>query len=253
VPIAFVTGRSDAFVRRRLVEPMLGLGLADALARPGTALLAVCEKGGVRASVTPEGLGDVEIDHAVELPTAYVAAVRDLVGGSYAGEAFFDETKRVMISVEQALGTSREAFRRAQDRLDDDLLDLAREHGIGLAIDDRSAPDASGATPFRIERSIIATDVESERLGKDAAAARAVEHLVAATGRAPAAWRSVGDSRTDYLMSDALHRLGYDVAHVDVRPGDGVPEKPYPVIVRGELIHDAAGADFLRECVSGIR
>jgi hypothetical protein len=46
-------------------------------------------------------------------------------------------------------------------------------------------------------------------------------------------------------MADHLHEAGYDVAHVDVRPEDGILERPYRVIVMGEAIHDQAGATFL--------
>jgi hypothetical protein len=34
-----------------------------------------------------------------------------------------------------------------------------------------------------------------------------------------------------------------------VRPADGVPEKPYPVLTADELIHDEAGAAFLSRWV----
>ena len=74
--------------------------------------------------------------------------------------------------------------------------------------------------------------------------------MLAESGDIPRVWRTVGDSRTDYAIADRLHALGFDVAHVDVRPADGVPEKPYPIVTRGDLVNDAAGADFLSECVA---
>ena len=46
-------------------------------------------------------------------------------------------------------------------------------------------------------------------------------------------------------MADYVHSLGIEVAHVDVRPSEGVPATPYRVVVEGDLIHDAAGAAFL--------
>ena len=66
-----------------------------------------------------------------------------------------------------------------------------------------------------------------------------------ASGPLPRLWRSVGDSRSDYLMADHLHAAGYEVAHVDVRPSDGILERPYRIITEGDLIHDEAGAAFL--------
>jgi hypothetical protein len=46
-------------------------------------------------------------------------------------------------------------------------------------------------------------------------------------------------------MADHLHAAGYDVAHVDVRPADGVLERPYQIVTLGDAIHDEAGAAFL--------
>jgi hypothetical protein len=51
------------------------------------------------------------------------------------------------------------------------------------------------------------------------------------------------------LMADHLFSAGFEVAHVDVRPADGILKRPYPVLVEGELIHDEAGAAFLSHWV----
>ncbi|HEY8296046.1 MAG TPA: hypothetical protein VIG41_11955, partial [Micrococcaceae bacterium] len=116
-----------------------------------------------------------------------------------------------------------------------------------------------GPAGFRVDPTIISTDIESVRLGKDLGASRAVE-LLAAQRITPRAWRTVGDSRTDYAMADWLHHNDHEVAHVDVRPADGVPVKPYRILTAADLglepdvIHDDAGAAFLRrwlETVTG--
>ena len=50
------------------------------------------------------------------------------------------------------------------------------------------------------------------------------------------------------LHADWLHANGHDVAHVDVRPSDGVPATPYPVLTAPDgVIHDDAGARFLAD------
>ena len=46
-------------------------------------------------------------------------------------------------------------------------------------------------------------------------------------------------------MADFVHNAGFDVAHVDVRPSDGILDRPYEVITIGDAIHDTAGAEFL--------
>ena len=116
---------------------------------------------------------------------------------------------------------------------------------------DHHAPDSDDQIDYRVDPTIISTDIESVRLGKDLGASRAVE-LLAAQGITPQAWRTVGDSRTDYAMADWLHHNDHPVKHVDVRPADGVPVKPYEVLTAADLglaedvIHDDAGAAFLR-------
>ena len=105
---------------------------------------------------------------------------------------------------------------------------------------------------WRVDPTIISTDIESVRLGKDLGAERALE-LLAEDGELPVAWRTVGDSRSDYAMADWLHANGHDVAHVDVRPADGVPATEYPVLTSASgLIHDEAGAEFLARWVRDV-
>ena len=92
--------------------------------------------------------------------------------------------------------------------------------------------------PFRVDPTIISTDVESVTLDKDRGAERALAFF-SRVGPLPTLWRSMGDSRSDYLMADHLYAAGFEVAHVDVRPSDGILDRPYRVVVEGDAIHDA--------------
>jgi hypothetical protein len=138
-----------------------------------------------------------------------------------------------------------------QKLFDADAMELMVRHGMGVVRLDHHAPDSDDEVDYRVDPTIISTDIESVRLGKDLGASRAVE-LLAAQGITPQAWRTVGDSRTDYAMADWLHHNDHPVKHVDVRPADGVPSKPYPVLTAADLgldgtvIHDDAGGAFLR-------
>ena len=97
-------------------------------------------------------------------------------------------------------------------------MELMARHGLGVVRLDHHAPDSDDQVDYRVDPTIISTDIESVRLGKDLGASRAVE-LLAAQGITPLAWRTVGDSRTDYAMADWLHHNDHPVKHVDVRPG----------------------------------
>ncbi|HWU57298.1 MAG TPA: hypothetical protein VN045_01165 [Microbacteriaceae bacterium] len=252
VPIAFITGRSDEFIRTRLVAPLVEVGLAGALAADGARLFGVFEKGGSWAPITADGMADVTVDRSVALPTKTVDAVRELVRRDFADTMFFDETKKAMISVEQRTDVTHEVYLAAQPVFNDAAFALLKSHGLGTRYGDEEALDASGQVPFRLDPTIISTDIESVKLDKDRGARRALEYF-ASLGQLPRRWRSIGDSRSDYLMADYLHAQGFEVAHVDVRPSDGVLDRPYQVIVIADAIHDDAGAEFLAHWMHELR
>jgi hypothetical protein len=246
VPIAFITGRSDAFIREQVVAPLLDAGLADALRAPGARMFGVFEKGATWAGIDADGMGDVEIDSTIAIAGDVTAAVRTLVADEFDEWMFFDETKRAMLSIEQRTEVPNEAYLHAQTRFQDAAFDLVTGFGLGLRYGDRVVPDAAGAVPLRIDPTIISTDIESVLLDKDRGAERALAQF-AASGPLPTRWFSVGDSRSDYLMADHLHAAGFETAHVDVRPSDGILDRPYPVETLDDLIHDEAGAAFLAQ------
>lgn len=245
VPIAFITGRSDVFIRDTVVTPLLEAGLADALDKPGARMFGVYEKGATWSAISSSGLGTTEVDGTVAPPTEFVDAIRALVNDRYADTVFFDETKLGMISVEQRTDVSADHYAATRHDFDREAYGIAVSLGIGMVHGDEVSPDPDGNVPFRLDQTIISTDIESVLLDKNRGTRRALDDF-RARGPLPALWRSIGDSRSDYSMADELHEQGFDVAHVDVRPADGIPDKPYRVIVEGDLIHDEAGAAFLR-------
>ena len=245
IPVIFNTGRSAAFIREQVMEPMIASGMpADIL------IHAICEKGAVWFSYTSAGPGAVHVDHDLAIPRAFGDDVRRLVAEDYATHMFFDETKLAMVSVEQHISVESSDYRDEQQLFDADAMELMGRHGLGVVRLDHHAPDSDDRIDYRVDPTIISTDIESVRLGKDLGASRAVE-LLAAQGVTPQAWRTVGDSRPDYAMADWLHYNDHPVKHVDVRPADGVPVKPYEVLTAADLglgedvIHDDAGAAFL--------
>ncbi|HET9349081.1 MAG TPA: hypothetical protein VFO13_08085 [Arthrobacter sp.] len=246
IPVVFNTGRSAAFIREQVMEPMITAGMPA-----GTLIHAVCEKGAVWFSYTAAGPGPVHVDHDLAIPRSFGDDVRRLVAEDYAGHMFFDETKLAMVSVEQHIAVENSDYRAEQQLFDADAMELMGRHGLGVVRLDHHAPDSDDQIDYRVDPTIISTDIESVRLGKDLGASRAVE-LLAAQGVTPQAWRTVGDSRTDYAMADWLHHNDHPVKHVDVRPADGIPVKPYEVLTAADLglgedvIHDDAGAAFLR-------
>ena len=246
VPVAFVTGRSDAFMREQVVSRLIEHGMRD-----DAALFGVFEKGGAWAPITAAGLGEVQVDPTVALPDAARTEVESIARERFADAMFVDEGKRVMVSLEQRVDVSSQEYRSAQEEFESAAFAALAARGLGIRHGDRVSPDAEGGVPFRIDPTIISTDIESVRLDKDHGARRAIDWFAARGVTAPR-WYSVGDSRSDYLMADHVHAAGLEAVHVDVRPADGVLERPYRVDVRGDLVHDHAGADFLSERVAAL-
>ncbi len=247
VPIVFNTGRSDAFIRDEVVEPLLAAGLPE-----DARVFAVCEKGAVWFEITPRGVGEIHVSPELAVPAPYGESIERLVSERFSSHMFFDHTKRAMVSVEQHTYVDNADYKHHQRDFDAAAFAEMARHDLGVEHDGREAPASAATIDYRIDSTIISTDIESIRLGKDLGALRAIE-LLLPQGPLPIRWRTVGDSRTDYAMADWLHEQGYDVAHVDVRPADGVPETPYPVLTAGELIHDEAGAAFLTRWVQMVQ
>jgi hypothetical protein len=247
IPVVFNTGRSDAFLREQVVGPVLAAGL-PAAAR----LHAVCEKGAVTFSVTAAGVGPVAVDEDVAVPAPAVQRLEALARERYADVLFVDDGKRAMVSLEQRLDVDSATYLARQPEFETAALAVFADLDLGVTWKGVAHPDSAGAVDWRIDPTIISTDVESVLLGKDRGAETALR-LLAADGPLPAAWRTVGDSRTDYAMADWLHAQGRDVVHVDVRPADGVPATPYPVLAPQRTVNDLAGAAWLARLAAVVR
>ncbi|MCH8569777.1 hypothetical protein LSI54_00140 [Nesterenkonia sp. AY15] len=225
IPVIFNTGRSDDFIARQVIPPMRAAGLL-----PDAPVFTISEKGAVWAEVTPEGLGEIHIDEELKLTTGLSDDVRTLVTERFSAHMFFDETKRAMISVEQSTEVENKDYLEAQKEFDAAIPALLSKHQL---------------EHVRIDPTIISTDVEHERVGKDLGAERSL-NLLKARGITAETWFTMGDSRTDYAMATWLHERGLPVSHVDVRPEDGIPETAYEVLTSSTgAIHDEAGAEFL--------
>jgi hypothetical protein len=247
VPIVFNTGRSDAFLTERVLPKLLERGVSH-----DARFVCICEKGAVWFTVDDRGTSEPIVDESLAIPAEVASELETMIKRDYADLVFFDETKRAMVSAEQLLEISTEEYLGRQLVFDADALQIMTAAGLGVERRGIRYPNDAGEVGYRIDPTVISTDIESNQLGKDLGARRAIE-LLAATGAVPTVWRTVGDSRSDYAMADWLHEHDYEVAHVDVRPSEGVPAKPYPVLVHNDLIHDDAGAVFLSRWVARLR
>ncbi len=245
VPVVLNTGRSVTFVADKILGPLADAGL------PASARLhAICEKGGVWTSAGPEGAGEIRVDPALRVPDICRDLLETLAVERYGDAMFVDRTKQVMATVEARTDVPNEHYLARQSSFDAELLAGLRAAGLGVRCRDERFPDAQGRTPWRIDPSVIATDVESDDAGKALGARRALA-LLADDGPLPRTWYTVGDSRSDYAMADQLHDLGYGVTLVDVGPQPALQGRPYAVTTVPGLVYEDAGAAFVRSLVDG--
>ncbi len=240
IPVVLNTGRATAFVDEHVIAPLVATGLP-----PAARLHAVCEKAGTWTTAGPEGTGAVHTDPALRVPNVCRELVVALVRDTYGDAMFVDATKVVMATVEARTDVPNAYYLNRQRAFDADLLAGLTAAGLGVRLRDERHPDADGETPWRIDPSVIATDIESDNAGKALGARRALV-LLAEDGPLPHTWHTVGDSRSDYAMADHLHGLGYEVTHVDVGPQPPLTDRPYPVTDVPGLVYEAAGAAHLR-------
>jgi len=240
IPVVLNTGRSTAFVDEQVFGPLADGGLPRA-----ARLHAVCEKGGTWTTARPDGTGEVHTDPALRVPDVARDLVQRLVDDGYGDAMFVDDTKVVMATVEARTDVPNAVYLERQRGFDAALLGGLTAAGLGVRLRDGRHPDADGRTPWRIDPSVIATDVESDDSGKALGARRALT-LLAEDGELPTVWHTVGDSRSDYAMADHLHGLGHDVTHVDVGPQPPLTDRPYAVITVPGLVYEHAGEAHLR-------
>jgi hypothetical protein len=240
IPVVLNTGRSAAFAVEHVLAPLAAGGLPS-----GARLHAVCEKGGVWTSATEDGVGDVHVDDALTVPALCGELMTALVRTAYGDAMFVDVTKRTMATVEARTDVPPAFYAERQRPFDEELLAGLGAAGIGVRLRDRCLPDANGRTRWRIDPSVIATDVESVEAGKALGARRALA-LLDADGPLPRVWHTLGDSRGDYAMADQLHALGHEVTHVDVGTAPPLPARPYEVRTVPGLTYEQAGEAHLR-------
>ena len=243
VPVVLNTGRAVDFVQDRILGPLAAGGLP-----PAARLHAICEKGGVWTTACPDGAGAVHTDPALRVPDVCRRLLEHLVATSYGDAMFVDRSKRVMATAEARTDLPNEVYRERQSAFDAELLAGMRSAGLGVRLRGDRHPDADGRTPWRIDPSVIATDVESDASGKALGARRALA-LLAADGPLPRVWHTVGDSRSDYAMADHLHARGDQVTHVDVGPRPPLT-RPYRVLTLPGLVHEAAGGAHVKNLVA---
>lgn len=187
--IALNTGRSLDTLDEKVL-PFLNQAIADEQITDPRIFVAA-EKGAVWSIRSPSGDFARFRNEEVSVPAELQTEVQALVRTQFASTMFFDETKTAMISVEMRDHADHEKFREEQHVLNEAFRDMLSKRNL--------------TSRFRIDPTIIATDIESIELGKHEGIRRLLSWLE--SQKIPCEkFFAFGDSTSDLPMAEELKR-----------------------------------------------
>lgn len=195
--IALNTGRSIDYIEKQIVTPLLerikDVHILDNF-------LGVAEKGVIWQTFS-RGNKKIQIDSDYSVSLQIQQAVKKVVESTFSDIAFFDETKRTMVSVEMHDGFDVEKFWQRQKELDRALKQIL----VDCKQDDR----------YIVDPSRIATDIQAKGTGKDLGAKRILQWL----GETNIISKKVvcfGDGISDLAMAEEFMKHGIETEFVFV-------------------------------------
>ncbi|QQS20183.1 hypothetical protein IPL85_01890 [Candidatus Saccharibacteria bacterium] len=229
LPVAFNTGRSTKWVVDNVVQPML-----ERASDPGILQNAIIvgEKGASWATFGEDGTPLYGIADSLSLPDTLSQAVDELAS-KYADTMGNLDPKQTMFSVEMLDGANIDEFHVVQAVFASELQALLDSHPEGAM--------------FRVDKTAIATDVESRYVGKALGADRFLEFLQTRDLKAKH-YVAFGDSPSDLAMAEELARRSQSVEMVYVgNPADIGDARTLRYAVSLLAGNTAATANFLQD------
>jgi hydroxymethylpyrimidine pyrophosphatase-like HAD family hydrolase len=209
IPVAFNTGRAVEWIEERILPFLRGLK-SEELAN----LLIVGEKGGVVVEFDDGRLTTI-VDKTLTLPRTFANDVQKILeadrGGWKLGDyMFWDADKKTMGSVEKLrdVPIMVQEFHKRRAVLVVELEDMMRKHRLH---------------DFKVDATVIATDIEHRTAGKH----KGAEQVLSWLGRkhiTPETYVTFGDSPSDAEMARTFSATGAPTTFVYV----GEPSKFQP-------------------------
>jgi len=185
-PIILNTGRAIDFIIEKILTPLEKIITDKKLLQN---LFAVGEKGGVSVSYDDYGQRKIHVDSSISVPKILQTAARRLTKEKFSDSAFYDITKKTMISIEMLDGLSVSKFKIRQNLLNQELDKMLSKYGLNHK--------------YKIDPSRIATDVENNHVGKALGVERALVWLSKKMIKTKQ-FIAFGDSPADVSMAQAL-------------------------------------------------
>lgn len=197
-PIIFNTGRATNFIINNILKP---LEYSVKNKKILSNVLAIGEKGAVSIVYDNNGNRTTNIDQSIVVSKIVQNEAKDIVDKKFSDIAFYDQTKKTMVSIEMINNLSLEKFTKRQKDLNMELTELLDRHGL--------------LSEYKVDPSRIATDIENNHVGKGLGIQKALLWLDKKNIKAEQ-FITFGDSKSDIDMAIELHKHGLSVEFVFV-------------------------------------
>ena len=197
-PVALVTGRSTAWLKERVLAPILQK-MVDKSKLPNLFVLA--EKGGCSITFDEKGQPHETIDESLKVSQPLKREIEEVIKGQFASNMFVDQSKRTMITIEMEDRIELDDFKRDQGRFVKVLPSLLAKYNL--------------YTQLRVDPTTIATDIEDKKVGKAYASSRVLGWLKERNVQ-PQGFVVVGDSQSDLDMAKEIDRNNFPVKFIYV-------------------------------------
>ena len=170
-------------------------------------IIVIAEKGGESLTYDEKGNAKKRIDETIHVPQALQDDVKELLTNPQYSEILqLNTTKYTMLTVyirpKEERKATFEDFLKAQEAFAKETQKLINQHDLQ---DD-----------FLVDKTTVAIDIESKRVGKGYGARKFVE-ILEKRGIMPHEYICFGDSPSDYAMYEAFKQLGKQLTFVFVR------------------------------------
>lgn len=193
--IGFNTGRSLKFTIKEILEPLKSKITDESHLEK---IFSVGEKGGDWA-LFENGDLKIKTDESIKPPKELEERIKSLIEEKFSDTIFFDSTKKTMISAEIIKDTELSKFHEDQKRFDEEVEQILKEMKL---------------TNLKIDSSIIATDIQNPKVGKDLGVQRFLNMIKGL--HEPSEFETFGDSPGDLEMYKYLVKNGHKAKFIYV-------------------------------------
>lgn len=214
------SGRSMAWLRHVILEPLNNFN-SQTQNLNLTNFFVIGEKGGVWLDFDQTTFVNSQTltDESIKIPNKLILMVKKLIESEFNKVVFRDLTKQIILTLEKRPTASTKDFQNAQKKIVLKLRNILSENELKSVIE--------------IDSTTIAIDIQNVILGKGYGVKKVIDYLnqhQIATNQ----FFTIGDSISDFEMSETLFQMAKPVLHVHVGETPVLLKTNYPVLTTSQ-------------------